>query len=56
MHKPMVYQRSEHNKFGEDYSELTQQIKKYSEYEGYFYNRLMELPNQNIFQGNILKF
>jgi len=32
VNKPLIYQKSEQNKFGEDYSELTKQIKSYSEF------------------------
>lgn len=32
VHKPLIYQNSKHEKFGEDYTEMTHQIKTYSDY------------------------
>ena len=37
VHKPLIYKKSEQEKFGEEYTALTRQIETYAKYEDFFF-------------------
>ena len=39
VHKPLIYKKSEQEKFGEEYTALTRQIETYAKYEELFYQK-----------------
>jgi hypothetical protein len=54
--KPLIYQKLEHDKFGDDYTSLIAQIKVYCGYEERFRQSFGQLPSQCEFQGHVLRF
>ena len=56
VHKPLIYKKSEQNKFSEEYKTLAHQIGKYSIYEDLFFGKFMDLPNQCYLQGQPVAF
>lgn len=51
--KPLVYQKSKHEQFVDDYKDMMNQIKSHSQYQALFNTRCRQLPSHCIVKGQM---